>query len=236
MKWCGVCGLSLVLFAPRSASGGDGARPTSRTGRSSWCSGRRRPTRSRPKPRRASRESSRPRGFVWPSSPSKRGTCGARSKRQGSTSTPSPRLPSSCSRRRRAGERSRKFWVSDRAPRITVVQEAKFAESDHERDAEILAVRSVELLKANLAEAWLRPSPLRRPRRSSRRAQRRRMARCPGRRATSRGGEAWASGSERASCKGWARPGRAGPPPFSRRTAGRAGGACRRTSTGWARP
>ena len=49
------------------------------------------------------------------------------------------------------------IWVSDRARHITVVQEAKFGESDHERDAEILAVRSVELLKANLAEAWLRP-------------------------------------------------------------------------------
>ena len=50
------------------------------------------------------------------------------------------------------------IWVSDRLKQTTVIQRAELTGSDHQRRAEILAVRAVELLKASLAELWIQPS------------------------------------------------------------------------------
>lgn len=47
------------------------------------------------------------------------------------------------------------IWVSDRTRRKTVIEHAQLGAADHARGAEILAVRSVELLRASLAEFWL---------------------------------------------------------------------------------
>jgi hypothetical protein len=50
------------------------------------------------------------------------------------------------------------IWVSDRIRQKIVIQNAVLHETDKGRGSEILAVRAVELLKANLADFWA-PSP-----------------------------------------------------------------------------
>ncbi len=47
-----------------------------------------------------------------------------------------------------------RFWVSDRIRQKIVIQNAVLHETDRGRGSEILAVRAVELLKANLADFW----------------------------------------------------------------------------------
>jgi hypothetical protein len=49
------------------------------------------------------------------------------------------------------------IWISDRVRQVTVVERARLFEADHQREAAVLAVRAVELLRASLAERWLRP-------------------------------------------------------------------------------
>jgi hypothetical protein len=51
------------------------------------------------------------------------------------------------------------IWVSDRIRQVTVVESARITEGRHERESEVLAVRSVELLRASLADLWLSPKP-----------------------------------------------------------------------------
>ena len=46
------------------------------------------------------------------------------------------------------------IWVSDRVRQKVVIQDAVLHETDRGRGSEILAVRAVELLKANLADLW----------------------------------------------------------------------------------
>jgi hypothetical protein len=46
------------------------------------------------------------------------------------------------------------IWVSDRIRQKVVIQDAVLRETDRGRGSEILAVRAVELLKANLADFW----------------------------------------------------------------------------------
>ncbi|MDP8998552.1 MAG: hypothetical protein M3O46_00390 [Myxococcota bacterium] len=46
------------------------------------------------------------------------------------------------------------IWVSDRMKQQTIIQNALLHETDRGRESEILAVRAVELLKANLADFW----------------------------------------------------------------------------------
>ncbi len=46
------------------------------------------------------------------------------------------------------------IWVSDRIRQKVVIQDAVLHETDRGRGSEILAVRAVELLKANLADFW----------------------------------------------------------------------------------
>jgi len=51
------------------------------------------------------------------------------------------------------------IWVSDRIRQTIVIQRAVLHETDRDRESEILAVRAVELLKANLADFWTPTSP-----------------------------------------------------------------------------
>jgi hypothetical protein len=51
------------------------------------------------------------------------------------------------------------IWVSDRTRQKIVIQNAVLHETDQGRGSEILAVRAVELLKANLADFWAPASP-----------------------------------------------------------------------------
>lgn len=51
------------------------------------------------------------------------------------------------------------IWVSDRIKQQTIIQNALLHETDRGRESEILAVRAVELLKANLADFWSPASP-----------------------------------------------------------------------------
>ncbi len=92
-----------------------------------------------------------------------------------------------------AGASVAEIWVSDRTRQKLVIQKAVLHETDRGRGSEILAVRAVELLKANLADFWApaRPPPRRPPRRSS--TPPRRACRSPRVWAP-----AWASGSPRA--------------------------------------
>jgi hypothetical protein len=53
------------------------------------------------------------------------------------------------------GARVAEIWVSDRIRQVTVLESARMTAGDHERESEVLAVRSVELLRASLAELWL---------------------------------------------------------------------------------
>jgi hypothetical protein len=51
------------------------------------------------------------------------------------------------------------IWVSDRVRQKTVMQNALLYDTDRGRGSEILAVRAVELLKANLADFWAPAAP-----------------------------------------------------------------------------
>jgi hypothetical protein len=51
------------------------------------------------------------------------------------------------------------IWVSDRIRQKVIIQSAVLRETDRDRGSEILAVRAVEVLKANLADFWA-PSPV----------------------------------------------------------------------------
>jgi hypothetical protein len=57
-----------------------------------------------------------------------------------------------------AGTAIAEIWVSDRVRQRVVIQNAILHDTDRGRGAEILAVRAVELLKANLADFWA-PEP-----------------------------------------------------------------------------
>ncbi len=46
------------------------------------------------------------------------------------------------------------IWVTDRVRQKTVIQRAQLGHGNQNRESEILAVRAVELLKANLIELW----------------------------------------------------------------------------------
>jgi hypothetical protein len=50
------------------------------------------------------------------------------------------------------------IWVSDRIRQKVVIQNAVLHETDRGRGSEILAVRAVEILRANLADLWEPPS------------------------------------------------------------------------------
>ncbi len=58
-----------------------------------------------------------------------------------------------------AGTSVAEIWVSDRIRQKVVIQNAVLHETDRGRGSEILAVRAVEILKANLADLWAPPSP-----------------------------------------------------------------------------
>jgi hypothetical protein len=57
-----------------------------------------------------------------------------------------------------AGTSVAEIWVSDRIRQKVVIQNAVLHETDRGRGSEILAVRAVEVLKANLADLWAPPS------------------------------------------------------------------------------
>ncbi len=57
-----------------------------------------------------------------------------------------------------AGTSVAEIWVSDRIRQKVVIQNAVLHETDRGRGSEILAVRAVEVLKANLADLWA-PAP-----------------------------------------------------------------------------
>ncbi|MCL2448803.1 MAG: hypothetical protein FWD17_07650 [Polyangiaceae bacterium] len=59
--------------------------------------------------------------------------------------------------RNEGGHRIAEIWVCDRTRGRTIVESARLTEADHGRESEVLAVRAVELLRASLAELWLRP-------------------------------------------------------------------------------
>jgi hypothetical protein len=58
-----------------------------------------------------------------------------------------------------AGTSAAEIWVSDRIRQKIVIQRALLREVDRDRGSEILAVRAVELLKANLADFWAPTAP-----------------------------------------------------------------------------
>ena len=51
------------------------------------------------------------------------------------------------------------IWVSDRMRQKTIIQNALLHDTDQGRGSEILAVRAVELLRANLADYWTPTAP-----------------------------------------------------------------------------
>jgi hypothetical protein len=53
------------------------------------------------------------------------------------------------------GTSAAEIWVSDRIRQKIVIQRALLREADRNRESEILAVRAVELLKANLTDFWV---------------------------------------------------------------------------------